>query len=257
MIALLRFVATNAWLVSLLCMLGAARLVWRARLTREARAATPYPLERESLLEQTHRAGITAAVLVFLGLVVLAAGPLTLARLAEAPDEDLSRSAAGIFTRTPGPSPTTTPAPPTLAFTLTPTPTLKASPTSTPAPVVQTSTPSPAPAYEPPDCPDPRVRLSAPSTGQLLAGPVEIRGTANIPDFAFYKFEINGPLTQGEWWTIGDLYYAPVSNGLLGRWDATPVAVESPGLYLFRLTAVDKTGNYPSPCTVQVRIARE
>lgn len=256
MIALLRFVASNAWLISLVCVLGAGRYLWKALTIHRAGQATPYALERESATVQIRRAWMLAVALAVIGVIVGAGSPLVLDYTADESYRMTPALVAGILTVTPMPTATPTPAPTPVA----PTPTVQAVvaiATVTATPPDQTPTPAPTPVPPGPDCPDPRVQLGAPVAGQLLSGVVEIWGTADIPDFNFYKFEIRGPFTAGEWQTVGEMAHTPVSNGLLGYWDAGPVAHAAPGVYLFRLVVVDNTGNYPAPCVVQVRIALE
>jgi hypothetical protein len=260
MIALLRFIASNSWLIILICLLGAARSAWGALGLLRVGTFTPYSLERESVTRQVTRAWATTGALLVVSLVLFAASPMILESTVDLPSDD-TELVAGIVTRTPTPLPrfTPTPIPPTLAPTLVLTPSVV--PTVQPTAVAPEATATLAPA--PPaflveiGCPDPRAQFTEPAAGQLLSGAVTIQGTADIPKFSFYKFEIKGPLTNGEWWTLGELARAPVNNGVLGNWDAAPVAHDAPGLYLFRLTVVDDTGNYPPPCTVPVRIAPE
>jgi hypothetical protein len=84
----------------------------------------------------------------------------------------------------------------------------------------------------------------------VLREVVEIRGSANIDNFDYYKFEMKGEITAGEWAFI-QRYETPVTDGLLGVWDTSPLPA---GAYTFRLVVVDKTGNYPKPCEVKVTI---
>jgi len=84
----------------------------------------------------------------------------------------------------------------------------------------------------------------------VLKGAVEIRGSANIDNFDYYKFEIKGEATSGEWRTIAT-NDTPVADGSLGIWDTSALPA---GAYTFRLVVVDKTGNYPEPCEVPVTI---
>ena len=74
----------------------------------------------------------------------------------------------------------------------------------------------------------------------ILKGVVQIRGSANIDDFQFYKFELKGEGTSDKWSTIVT-YDAPVTDGLLGDWDTSILPT---GSYWFRLVVVRKDGNY-------------
>jgi len=129
-------------------------------------------------------------------------------------------------TATPPPRPTRTPRP---------TPTPETTPTPTPAPVVL------------PHCPKPPARLTNPTVNAILKGPVEIMGSANIDNFDFYKFE-QRHAGASEWSTL-HIFGEPVADGFLGIWDTSALPA---GTYAFRLVVVDKTGNYPEPCEVNV-----
>jgi hypothetical protein len=99
-------------------------------------------------------------------------------------------------------------------------------------------------------CENPLATLIYPAFGETVAGPIEVLGTANIPDFAFYKLEINGPSTDGNWQTLS-AGSTPVVEGLLGTWDAS---IYDPGSYSFRMVVYDAAGNWPPPCTVPITI---
>jgi hypothetical protein len=100
-------------------------------------------------------------------------------------------------------------------------------------------------------CENPNATLTAPKKGQRIAGAYEVRGTANIPNLAFYKFEISGVGTNGEWLSLG-VGTNPIVEGALGTFDAT---AREPGNYAFRLVVLDSSGNFPPPCVVTVTIA--
>lgn len=101
-------------------------------------------------------------------------------------------------------------------------------------------------------CPDPRVNITWPQVNAHVEGAVEIRGTANIENFQYYKIEFGAGANpaEGDWHWIGE-GRNPVEQGLLLIWDTAGL---SAGGYSVRLTAVDKTGNYPAPCQVQLYI---
>ena len=92
--------------------------------------------------------------------------------------------------------------------------------------------------------------LTAPLTGERIAAAFEVRGTANIANFAFYKFEISGAGTGGTWLSLG-VGTEPVVDSKLGSFDAS---AREPGNYAFRLVVVDSAGNFPPPCIVTVTI---
>jgi hypothetical protein len=90
--------------------------------------------------------------------------------------------------------------------------------------------------------------ISAPSPGEEVRGLVEIRGTAKIPSFAFYKIEVreSGPSAVFQVITAGT---DPAEDGLLGTWDTS--LVEN-GVYLLQLVVTDTQGNAPLPCAIEV-----
>jgi hypothetical protein len=91
------------------------------------------------------------------------------------------------------------------------------------------------------------VRISEPGDGATVSGVIQLVGSANIPDFEYYKFEFRGS-GFGDW-TFIQRFDQPISGGILGAWDTRSVP---PGEYEFRLVVVDKTGNYPPPCTLHL-----
>ena len=99
-------------------------------------------------------------------------------------------------------------------------------------------------------CTNPSATLTFPAFGESVAGPVEVKGTANIADFAFYKLEVNGPGTGGNWQTLS-AGSTPVVDDVLGTWDAS---IYAPGSYNFRMVVYDAAGNWPPPCVVPINI---
>jgi hypothetical protein len=100
-------------------------------------------------------------------------------------------------------------------------------------------------------CASAGTQIISPSVGERLSGVVEVLGTASLPNFSFYKFEIQWPNNE-EWVTVQS-FDVPVAGGVLGYWDTTPLKGQ-PGTYKFRLVVVDDTGNYPDPCVITVII---
>jgi hypothetical protein len=100
-------------------------------------------------------------------------------------------------------------------------------------------------------CTSAGTRIISPGNGDRLSGVVEVLGTASLPNFSFYKFEIQWPDSE-EWVTLQS-FQQPVAGGVLGSWDTTPL-VGQPGTYKFRLVVVDDTGNFPGPCIISIVI---
>jgi hypothetical protein len=73
-----------------------------------------------------------------------------------------------------------------------------------------------------------------------------LEGDAAIANLEYWKGEISA---DGQGWTM--LYRSPraVQDGLLIEFNTRTVPR---GTYLVRLTAVDRTGNYPPPCTIRI-----
>lgn len=147
---------------------------------------------------------------------------------------------------------------PTVTATLTPapgwwqdvsfaTPTLKKLP-GLPNPQFDNGVGGPAPGarvvFQPISCPTTGVKISDIRTA---AGSWwHIFGTASIPNLWYWKAEISA---DGQHWA--SLYQAEtaVSGGLLVRLNLTTVPASARQM---RLTAVDRTGNYPGPCVVKI-----
>jgi LysM repeat protein len=102
--------------------------------------------------------------------------------------------------------------------------------------------PAPTP---PPGCD----HLTEPKSGAKVWGTLVAKGTADIPDFAYYKLEQRNDGLDGWHWIMSG--NTPVHDGTLGMWDTRTVP---DGDYFFRLVIVDGTGNYPPPCEVVVKV---
>lgn len=141
-----------------------------------------------------------------------------------------------------------------------PSPTLDflATPTTTPPPGVlegldtgegiqPTLTPLPGQG-----CTSDQVMILEPEDGASVSGVVEVRGTADIPNFGFYKYEIARP---GETiWLSINAGEQPVQDGVLGEWVTN---VLPPGDYSLRLVVADNQGKFMPACIIQVRVFAE
>lgn len=214
-----------------LAMLWAARAYW---LAEQAVRQSQYGLQRERAAEARALALSLLLIAVSgLGLVILFSQAIT-------------PGLAALRFNTPTPAlvlvttvPTATPA---VSILLPGQPSPTPSGSATPAPTI---TPVP-PAGS--GCRVASATISSPIAGAVISGQVDVRGSANIPDFAFYVLEIS---TVGDNWL--NLYTddKPVQDGLLGRWNAS---LYPPGEYAFRMIVYDARGAFPEPCTIPITI---
>jgi hypothetical protein len=133
----------------------------------------------------------------------------------------------------------------------TPTLDLLASPTITLVPGVLAADSTPLPDIETQNnnCVPGNVNILSPQDGETVRDIVEIIGSADIPNFGFYKFEM-ASVNDLSWLTIqaGEII---TQEGRLGYWDTSRLI---PGDYALRLIITDNQGQMTEPCVVQVRV---
>lgn len=95
-------------------------------------------------------------------------------------------------------------------------------------------------------CPTSGVHIEQIVTGK--PGWWSIHGTAQIDNLWYWKGELS---SDGSHWSQLYRSESPVNNATLINFLTRTVAK---GRYQLRLTAVNKTGNYPEPCIVQVEV---
>lgn len=129
--------------------------------------------------------------------------------------------------------------------------TLEVPPEITRTPQV-TPTPTPLPAAEPnPEaCVPGQVELLEPQDGQTVRGEITIRGSASIPNFAFYKVEF-APKGTALFLTIKAGRDPVVEDVLVEAWDT---GMLEPGEYLLQLVVVDTAGEARPPCRILIRV---
>jgi hypothetical protein len=91
--------------------------------------------------------------------------------------------------------------------------------------------------------------ITEPANGETVSGKITLVGTANIPNFGFYKYEVTRP---------GEAIWLPIQAGRevkleepLGEWDTE---VLPQGAYLLRLVVSDNQGNDEATCVIQVNV---
>jgi len=138
---------------------------------------------------------------------------------------------------------------PTLDLLASPTTTLPANASLTgPQVLANASTPTGLPASS--GCIPGQIEIISPENGKEVSGLVVVVGTADIPNFGFYKFQIKRP-DETVWLTI-QAGNANVRSGKLGDWDTARLV---PGDYQLGLVVVDNQAKASPPCVVQLRVA--
>lgn len=235
MVAILLSIDRLAPYIYIVCLLGilATLYVFFTAQRQVARAHKYIP--REEASARAYRAGFAAMGLLLLVAAVALVDTRLAPALAQIPQNevlDLTPPASG-----------------TQPISLTPTPALPRT-----IIVIGTITPTPesrpTPTPPPPACPNLAVHITSPGIGANLGGIVEVRGTAAINNFWYYKLEWGNGESPRDWYWI-TAAYEPVVEGGLGNWDTSLLP---PGVYTLRLLVVDNTGNFPEPCGVTVNI---
>lgn len=198
--------------------LFAFRRMWRS--WREWRDSV-YGLEREFALRRLGQA--TAVALLILGLVF-----------------------AEFFIAT-----FIAPSLPASDILATPTLDLLATPVGTLAPGLTLVATQPVPNGMSGCIPD-QIMITAPEPGQDVSGTVNITGTADVPNFGFYKYEVAPRGTQN-WATIA-ANREPVKNAQLGEWSTVSL---TNGEYFLRLVVTDNIGTSLDPCIIAVRVINQ
>jgi len=96
-----------------------------------------------------------------------------------------------------------------------------------------------------------QINITEPKVGQEIKGEITLIGTADIPNFGFYKYEY-APQGTENWSTIL-AGRKPVVDDQLGNWDLTEL---TPGDYVLRLVVFDNVNTEMPICLIPVRITQ-
>jgi hypothetical protein len=241
-----QLLANYAGLIYIALIVGAVFYVREIIAARQDLQQSLYSLEREAANSRLWRSMVMLGVLSLIAFATFVLSTVVAPQMISGEARATPTAAFTLPTNTPTPTfqptPTRTPRPPT-ATPGTPTPTIEGTPGEAPTP---TAAPVSVAA-----CPDPNVQIVAPVAGQVFSGEIQVRGTAQAPDFAFYKLTLNGPATGGVTQTAGDVVRAPVQGGVLGAIDPASL-LSQPGVYTIGLVVVDNTGNELPHCDVSI-----
>jgi hypothetical protein len=101
-------------------------------------------------------------------------------------------------------------------------------------------------------CVPEKIMITAPGPGDDVSGTVDITGTANIPNFGFYKYEI--ALQGSQNWATISAGRDPKVDASLGSWNTTSL---TNGEYFLRLVITDNVGMALEPCVIAVRVVNQ
>lgn len=96
------------------------------------------------------------------------------------------------------------------------------------------------------------IMITFPEPADVLSGTIEIVGTANVPNFGFYKYEVARLGTQN--WATISAGRDPKVNEALGSWNTSSL---TNGEYFLRLVITDNVGVALEPCVIAVRVANQ
>lgn len=138
---------------------------------------------------------------------------------------------------------------PTINITLQP-------PTVTPAPSVQITAQGFIPtitSYLSRGCIPTQLDWTDPKNGDTITGIVELKGTVNVENLGFFKYEYS-PTGTDRWTTIAAGNTVINNEPLGGAWDTSALV---PGNYELRLVVNDNLNNPLPACVIQVTIEAE
>lgn len=258
MIGLVFFIEQTALGLYLLCGLGillSARSLYLARLQLQA---AQFELEKELASFRLTNAITAMLVFVELALAVLATAEVVAPTLRVQPPKSAAVVQAVLetpfVTAVPGSVLGNTPIPdfsqgveiPGLEDELNLAP--FATPTLTPTPVGTIVPDAPPPS----GCDTPDAQLIIPANGMIVFEAINVVGSATTDNFAFYRFELNGPETNNVWAKLAE-YTIPVIDGNLGQLIPSQL---TPGEYKFRLMVFDITSTPRATCSITIFISK-
>jgi hypothetical protein len=96
-----------------------------------------------------------------------------------------------------------------------------------------------------------QIEWQFPKSGQEISQTVELKGTVNIPNLGFYKYQYAKP--GEDIWTDIAAGNQPKVNGQIGFWNTSQLV---PGDYRLRLVVLDNQNQAFPACEIQIRVVR-
>ena len=98
-----------------------------------------------------------------------------------------------------------------------------------------------------------KIMITSPQPSDNVSGTISINGTANVPNFGFYKYEVSAMGSQN-WATIAASRDPVKTDDELGKWNTASVPN---GDYFLRLVITDNVGASLEPCVIAVRVLNQ
>jgi hypothetical protein len=95
-----------------------------------------------------------------------------------------------------------------------------------------------------------QIEWLSPKAGDEVKGSIELKGTVNVSNLGFYKFEYHA-VGEANWTTIAGANQAVIEGPLGGTWNSQNV---TPGDYQLRIVAYDSQNNEFPSCTISIRV---
>ena len=96
-----------------------------------------------------------------------------------------------------------------------------------------------------------QIEWTSPVEGDTISGTVTLKGTVNVTDLGYYKYEYRQPGSD-TWTTIAAGDTKIVDSPLGGTWDTSTL---TPGDYQLRLVVTDHQNNALPECTINITVA--
>ncbi len=95
-----------------------------------------------------------------------------------------------------------------------------------------------------------QIEWTSPQPGEEISGQIELRGTVNLPDLAFYKYEFSQAGSDN--WTTLAGGNTPKVDEVLGTWNTSGLAA---GDYRLRLVVYNTQNQALPACEVLIRVS--